>query len=358
MARKQRQKAPVSQETIDSAFAHTIANGDIVDFRFLFLPYSPLRDDAPEAIETEKYRYLLPGNEDDPCFREALARVNTGEMRAFIKRQLEKKGPVQLPAELVLPLADNAVRLGKYTAAAQAYELLRIRRRMQETFFSEADAALDRGEIEKGLKGYRIATGLNYDYAAFPEPLPAVPDYQKRALMMHAEYPRRPEDCIAFQPPESHLKTALTYLLLDGEAAARLDSRDMETRLRFLALLVDAVDPSWDAFAMRYREACGRIRELGREKPGKPMAAPAEDGIEAEMEQEREKEVLAALPAILLGRELEHGEWWKYLQEIAGQHPAAALFLSRQAITRDLEIIMPRYVKDSPLITRLGLESG
>ena len=48
-------------------------------------------------------------------------------------------------------------------------------------------------------------------------------------------------------------------------------------------------------------------------------------------------------------------EWWQYLKDMAYAHPASALFVARQAVSHDTEIIMPRYRADSQLARRLGL---
>jgi hypothetical protein len=357
MARaKSATKPPVPQETIDRCLAKAIADGDIVNFRFLFLPFSPLRDDCPERIESIKYAYLVPEDEDSRLYRDALGLVKRVEMHAHVKAQLMKKGPAQLPSEMVQLLADNAVRLGKYTSAAQAYELIRIRRRMQEEFYAQADAALDRGEIPRAVRGYRIATGLEYDYAAFPEALPAVPNYHTRALMLHATYPAKPEDALAVQPLETHLSTALNYLLLHTEAAARIEKRPLETRLAFVVELVRQLDPRWDEFVECYRAASRLVQELGRRLERRAEQDQGEaSGLVAEIET-LDQAAPAQIPAALVNREIENGEWWQYLKELAYLHPAAVLFVARQAVSKDLEIILPRYVKDSELVRQLGLD--
>ncbi len=357
MARKKTfQKPPVSQEMIDACLAYAVSEGDIVNFRFLFLPYSPLRDDSTEDIESQKYSYLWPEDEADPHFERALAAVQQPAVRAHVKAQLEKKGPAQLPAELLLPLADNAVRLGKYTTAAQTYELLRIRRRMQEEFLAEADRALEDNDIPRAVRGYIIATGLDYDYAAFPEPLPAVPNYQSRALMLHAEYPKQPQDCVALQSTESHVRTALGYLLLDAEAAARLEVRPLEQKLSFLETLIRTCDPEWERFAAHYRDACGLVDQLSKRIQREANRAEGvNDTLASEIEAQNETLDPGTIPERLLGRAIPGGEWWQYLKELAYEHPASALFVSRQVISKDEEIIMPRLLHENPLPARLGL---
>lgn len=354
------QKPPVDQDTIDKCLAYAVAEGDIVNFRFLFLPYSPLRNTSTEDIQSAKYAYLLPEDENEKRFRDALVLVKRGETRTHVRQELEKDAPPQLPSELVLALADNAVRLGKYTAAAQAYELLRIRARMQAAFFEAADAALDRGDIPQAVYGYRIATGLNYDYAAFPEPLPAVPNYQQRALILHAEYLPRPEDSLPVQPVESHTRTALAYLLSDDSATARICERPLDVQVEFLITLIRAQDPQWDAFAENYRKACAIAQtfqealEKRRKEEGNMPAAR----LTEEMSDDEARVDAMRIPQTLLGRAIEPGEWWQYLKELAYLHPAAALFVARQAVNTDLEIIVPRLRKDSPLPVRLGLISA
>lgn len=351
------QKPPVSQDTVDHCIAYAVAEGDIVNFRFLFLPYSPLRNKSTEDIHSGKYAYLRPEDENEDRFRAALGLLKQVETRSHVRAQLEKDGPPQLPSELVLALADNAVRLGKYTAAAQAYELLRVRAKEQTAFIEAADAALDRGDIAQAVRGYRIATGLNYDYAAFPEPLPAVPNHQQRALILHADYPERPEDSLPLQPVEQHVQTALAYLLSDDTAAARIAERPLDTQVEFLITLIHAQDPEWAAFAERYHEACAIAQHLQealeqRRKQEEDMAAAR---MTEAISDDAAVENAILIPQTLLGRVIDKGEWWQYLKELAYLHPAAALFVARQAVNMDFEIIVPRLRKDSPLPGRLGL---
>ncbi|MCC6142294.1 MAG: hypothetical protein IT368_00670 [Candidatus Hydrogenedentes bacterium] len=358
MARTATMKAPVQQETIDKAVAKAVALGDIVNLRQIFGPISPLRTDSPEDIYAPKYAYMLPEADEAASryFIEALKIAQRTEIQTHIHAQLEKKGPAQLPADLLIPLADNAVRLGKFGSASQTYELLLIRRRMQETFYSQADTALDAGDIQKGVRGYVIATRLDYDYAAFPEPLPASPRHHTQALILHAEYPARLENSVPLQPAEQFLTTALGYLLLDAEAAARLESRPPSVRIQFIAELVRQTDPHWDDFAKRYAESCAIVRSFGErlQKEASRAEAPAES-LEEEIEKQQQDTDPRQIPARLIGRSIENGEWWQYLKELAYQHPAAALFVSRQLVGPDLEIIMPRYRSDSDLVKRLGL---
>lgn len=358
MAKKQQQKKPPTQQDIDKCLASAIAEGDIVNFRFLFLPFSPLRAETTEDLHTEKYRYLLPPDESHPRFREALQFVAQDNLRAFVRAQLDKNGPPQLPSEMLVLLADNAVRLEKFTAAAQAYELLRIRRRMQEEFYRQADAALDQQDIRRAVQGYVAATGLEFDYGAFPEPMPAVPHYQTRALMLHAEYPLRPEDSVPLQAPEVQVNTALNYLLLHADAAGRLETRPLEVRLEFLAALVQKLDPRWPQFQARYREACELVKEQGeRLQQAANQAEGAGNALEREIADQQTRQDPRQISARLLGREIPEGDWWQYLKELAYEHPAAILFVSRQVVSKDVEIIMPRYRKDSPLVRVFGLEA-
>jgi len=358
MARRTKEKPPVSQETIDRAIAKTVAEGDIVNFRFLFFPYSPLRDSSTEDIHTPKYAYLLPEKGEDqlPAYQAALEKAREPKVRDHVRAQLDKDGPAQLHAALVLMLADSAVRLGKFSAAAQAYELLRIRGKILEVLLEEADAALDAQGVDCAVRGYLVASGLQYNYGAFPEPLPAVPDYQTRALMLHAVYPRRAEDSVALRPVEEHARLALSYLLREDSLAGRLDERSLDLRVAFLAGLVRALDPEWDRFAARYREACALVESLSERIRQRSAAAEGGGSLASEIDQQQGDEAFLEIPAKLLGRELEQGEWWQYLKELAYRHPAAPLFVSRQFVTKQLEIIMPRVAADSPVVAALGLK--
>jgi hypothetical protein len=273
---------------------------------------------------------------------------------SHVQRELAAMRPAQLPAELVLLLADNATRTGKWTSAAQAYELLRIRRKMQEEFFAQGSAALEAGDVPRAVRAYRTGVGLGFDYSAFPEPLPMVPQYQTRALMMHGSYPTRPEDCVALLEPEHHTQVALDYLLNDNEAAGRLREVKFERRLEFLRELVCQSDPGWDDFAEQFAEACRLTHELGSRM--QEVGAHQPETLADEIEEQRVADPWAITRA-LLGRGIENGEWWQYLKELAFEHPAAALFISRQLVGEE-EILMPRLRGGSPVAGALGLRGG
>lgn len=358
MARKRNDDSvqAIDEERAAQAIAKAVADGDFVNFRFLFSAFSPAREGSTERFETDKYAYLLPaeGAEGAAQYREALEKTREKATWDHILQELRANRPVQVPSELVLLLADNAVRERKYTCAAQAYELLRIRKTMQEEFAKQGDQALAANDIPKAVSGYLIATGLTYDYAAFPEPLPMVPNFQTKALMLHGQYPTRPEDCIALQEPDAHANTALEYLLYDPEAAARLRSLPLDIRLAFLKGMVREQDPGWDAFALRYRSACGLAREYG-ERLEKLSASPHQGpgSLEEEIDEQKADDPWR-ITRELLGRTIENGEWWQYLKELAYEHPAAILFVSRQAVG-DEEILVPRYRAESPLAKVLDL---
>ncbi len=343
----------VDPEDIELAVAKAVYDGDIVNFRMLFMPFSPARATSTESFDMPKYAYLLPDKETQEArgFNSCLALVRHPMTITHIRKELEANRPAQLPWELVLALGDQAVRAGKYSSAGQAYELLRIRARMQQTFFDKANAALDEGNIPRAVRGYVIATGLGYDYAAFPEPLPVIPDFQTRALMLHAEYPGTPEACLGMRDTEALLRIALAYLLLDPEAAARLDARPVETRLAFLKELVRLRDPKWDEFLERYRDASDTMQTFADRMGRRGERSALTEELEKQMTDDPRE-----IPARLIGRTIRQGEWWQYLKEVAYEHPAGVLFVARQAVG-DTEILVPRHAPDSPVARILGLSA-
>lgn len=360
MGRKKvvQRKSPVSQEMVDRCIAKTVFEGDIVNFRFLFFAYSPLREESTEDIDNVKYAYLVPQDDEGDeggRYQEALRLASEPAIREHIKEQLSSEGPAQLPWELICLLADNAVRLGKYSAAGQAYELLRIRRSMQEEFFRQGDEALDKDEVARGVLAYRIGVGLAYDYAAFPEPLPSVANHQTEALLLHAVYPTDPADALALQPTEKHVDLALEYLL-DREAAGRLSSRPLEERLAFLDVLIRAMDSQWDDFTGRYHEAI-TLTDAVRGALERAND-PAGKGLEEELKGEVDEEEFWKIPECMLGRAIGAAEWWQYVKELAYEHPAAILFIKRQVVSEGLEIVIPILPASSPLAQRLGLASN
>ncbi len=349
-------KAEVTQAHIDGCVARAVAEGDMVNLVFCFSPNSPLRQESSEILDTPKYAYLRPSAESkNAAYDAALKLASRTDIQRHNLEQLQTKRPAQLHAELVVALADNAVALDKYTVAGQAYERLRIRERMRDLFATQADAALDAGDIVTAARGYRIASGLSYDYAAFPEPLPMVPNYQSRALMLHAIYPKRPEDSVALLPPDHQLRVALEYLLLDPALAARLLDKPADLLSGFLASYIRQRDEHWDEFVERYREACEMVNRLADRLKEQEQSGSKDGQLRAEVAAQEAGFSPAEIPAKLLGRSIERGEWWQYLKELAYQHPASVLFVTRQVISKDQEIILPRFYRDAPLGQKLGL---
>ncbi|MCX8064735.1 MAG: hypothetical protein N3G21_06130 [Candidatus Hydrogenedentes bacterium] len=357
MSRKTETKKLVPQETIDIAIAKAVADGDIVNFRFLFLPYSPLREDSTEDINTIKYSYLLPSEEEEnsPKFKSALELVKRPDIREHINRQLHKKGPPQLPSELILMLADNAVSQGKYTSASQAYELLRIRIKIQELFFQQGDEELAKGNISNAVRAYRIASELEYDYGAFPEPLPAVPKYQEHALILHGEYKEKWEECIGYLPIQKFLTESFNYLFLRPEHANRILEKSIEIQTEFLVELIHQIDPNWSKFADNVSKTVPILQELYQEIKSRRERIAQGSLWEDEWVEGLDTEKFLEIPKILLGRKISPEEWWAYLKEIAYLHPASPLFLARQMISKEKEIILPRYNPENPVAIALSL---
>ncbi len=347
----------VEQEVIDLALAKAIADGDIVNFRFLFLPYSPLREDSTEDIDSIKYSYLLPTEEEEQSllFKSALELVSRADIREHVQKELHKKGPAQLPSDLLLALADNAVYHEKFTSASQAFELLRIRRRMQDLFFEEGEKELAKNNISTAVRAYRMASALEYDYSAFPEPLPAVPRYHDQALILHAEYKIRWAECIGNLPLESFLKAGFNYLFLLPEHAGRITVKPLEIQVPFLVELIRQTDPKWEQFVLRVKEVIPLMHDLYQEL--KMRVDRIADGHlwEDEWDEGLNTEKYLEISEKLLGRKLEQKNWWTYLKELAYEHAPSALFITRQMIGKEQEIIIPRYNFDNPIVQQLSL---
>lgn len=356
MSRQTVQEKVVEQSVVDTCLACAVAEGDIVNFRFLFMPASPLRQSSPEEADAPKYAYLFPEDESCSRYQEALRLVQRSEIARYAQAQLAKKGPPQLPWELVMALADNAVRLGKYTAAAQAYELLRIRRRMQEMILGKADVFLQEGSIEAAVQGYLVASGLDYDYAAFPEPLPAVPNYQERALRLHGVYQNDPKNTLAKQPDEVLSKTALNYLLFNPEFSQRLDNLPEDCKSAFVALLVRRMDSQWDAFVKRYRQASQILARHQAVLDRVNTFSPDALGLLFEQLLDSDQtEELKEIPSILVGVSTREWDWWQCMKTLCYHHPAAALFVSRQRLSAKEEVVIPLCNSDSVLARELDL---
>ncbi|PCJ58886.1 MAG: hypothetical protein COA73_09540 [Candidatus Hydrogenedentota bacterium] len=350
MARKKPEPVKVvDMDQAAKALAKTIADGDIVDFNTLFLSWSPARSTSPETLESDKFDFVRPTAEEESSeqFRAALDAVKQSDTWSHVKQEFAANRPAQLPSDLLLMLADNAVREQKYTAAAQAYELLRIRRKMMTEFLDQADALLAQGNIPGAVRGYRIGVGLEYDYAAFPDPLPAVPRFQVEAMAIHAQLPQKHEDCISLQDDTHFADLALHYLLDNDDAASRLTAQPVEVRQSFLQELIQQLDPEWDTFANQYKAACSKVQEYGDRL--KEQSGTLSEEIE-EQQGPDPREIMAAL----LGREIVDGEWWQYLRELAYEHPAGILFITRQK-TGDHEIIMPVLRAEATLPDMLGI---
>jgi len=350
------QKQPVTQDRVAWVLAHAVATGDFVNFKFIFAPFSPLRNDSTENLDSPKYAYLLPEDETDPLFRAALDAVSKPEILDHVMAQLNKKGPPQYPWQPLLQLADNAVRLGKFTMASQAYELLRIRRRVQEQYLELGDEAIRQGDIPRGVLAYQVACGLDYDYAAFPEPLPAVPNYQHTALILHGDFPETPEQSVPLRPETEFVRTGLVYLAGNAEIAGRLDAFDHEIRRAVLAEWIRSADADWPAFTTRYREALRMVDTYNR-RVREIIERSGPHAVEMALDEET-----ASLPAkaqiLLSGRTAENLEWWQCLKELAASHPGGALFVTRAVVVGNREVLLPCFRGDSPLPAMVGLADG
>jgi hypothetical protein len=308
---KNLQPAASSPDHIAESLAKAVVDGDIVNFRQIFAGLSPARPDTVETLDDPKYSYLLPAGTEkqQPAFQNALRAVRTPESWKHIETELEAKRPVRLPSDLLMLLGDHAVAAGKYTSAAQAYELLRVRKSIQARFLKAGLEALRANDAPSAVTGYLIGIGLAYDYAAFPEPMPLVLNFPRRALIMHAEAPRRPEDVIPFKEPTVFLRLAIEYLLGEPDHADEICEAPLETQVAFFGELVCCRDPHWDAFVKRFAEAAAlekqwndRLRELMA--GGQDLRMYTQDIAEQLGEDPRR------VPEILLGRTIPNGEWW------------------------------------------------
>jgi len=360
MARKRNtiQPKPADPELLARCVAKAVADGDIVNLHQIFAPLSPARAETLESLDDPKYWFLRPAGdeEQDAAFQEALALTREPAIWSHVETELAAKRPPRLPWELVKMLGDRALTLGKPSSAAQAYELLRVREPMKEEFFRLAEQALESEDITKAAKACLIGLGLGYDYAAFPEPGPALANFAKRALVLHAEYPRNPQEVLAFRPPEEFISTGLTYLFDDADLEERLHGQSQERRTALFCELVRLRDPGWDEFVARYIEASKVLQRINERLQALAEETGEMEGVLQDMLDELGEDP-RAVPEALLGRALPAGEWWQYLKEIVVQHPPAAMFVGRMMIG-DTEVIVPRMRKDSPILARLGLDKA
>lgn len=341
---------------LDRCLAFAIATGDSVNLRFLFMPASPFRQDSSEEINQSKYAYLIP-DEESAEMAEALKLVEQPEISRQVRAQLSKKGPPQLPWELLQALADQALRLGKYTVASQAYELLRIRRRMQEIFLDHADAALDGGAFYEAAQSYKIAAGLQYDYAAFPEALPSVLNYQENALSLHRNYPQTPEE--GAQSDDSALCRSILHFLMQGaEFLQRLDGHDPKVVLQLTVEVIRCLDPGWEAFVSAFQESLVIVAPFA--KQFERINSYTQEALEVLLEEiftDEQKETLRGLASLFAPGAPEGEEWWLTMRTLAYHHPGAVLFVRRQRLSATEEILIPGVVADSELARLLGLVS-
>lgn len=341
---------------LGAALANAIAEGDYVNFRLIFAPASPFRLDSPEDATTPKYQYLFPENENSPRYQAAVRLVQSPPIKRYVKEQLQRSGPPRLPWQLLLALADNALCLGKFTLASQAYELLRIRRRMQDLFLEEADERLRADNLSGAVKGYLIGLGLQFDYGAFPEPLPAVPDYQERAPGLHTVYTGVTEDALGMQEDVSLCKSILGYLMPFPEFKERVQKFLPDQLIPFTAALIRGMDPNWDTFATDFRKTmhvASRYTPLFTQINSYSLEAL--EVLAEELVQDKELEELRHLSETLTGLSGGLYEWWRYISALAYAHPAAPFFVVRQRISAHKEIIVPCCRQDSTLSHLLGL---
>jgi hypothetical protein len=101
----------------------------------------------------------------------------------------------------------------------------------------------------------------------------------------------------------------------------------------------------------RFADACRLTLEFGERsrRLGRHEGETLKDEIE-----EQQSDDPWAITRALLGRDIPGGAWWQYLKELAYEHPASVLFLSRQVIGEH-EVLMPRLRAGTRLAPALGL---
>jgi len=352
MAKRTPPEKAVDMDLVARGIAKTVAEGDIVNFRSIFLSYSPARTSSSESLATSKYKHFAAkdGQDQSELFKKALELVQDEAIWKHIIEELSANRPPQLPWELLMELADNAIRLGKFSSAGQAYEQLRMRRKMQEMFLQQGLTHVSENNFSKAVKAFRIGAGLGYDYAAFPEPLPNMPKHATRGLVLHGNYPAQPEDSVALLSEEPHCLAAIQFILDCDEIADSIESIPLEYRNEFLKELVKQSDPEWDQFAERYQSACTMVEDFAKRMRDQHETSA---GLANEIEEQQGHKP-EAIMSTLLGRTIPEGEWWQYIKELSYTHPAGILFIARQWIG-DHEILMPRLRGDSSLPKLLGL---
>ena len=124
-------------------------------------------------------------------------------------------------------------------------------------------------------------------------------------------------------------------------------------RTAFLKELVLQSDARWDEFRDRFLKASKRAREFGEQLTAALEGQADDQTLEDEVAQQLGGDP-REIPETMLGRAIPDGEWWQYLKDLAYEHPASALFVSRLRLG-PVEILTPRVNGSFPIVQELGL---
>ena len=297
--------------------ANAVATGYTFAFHDLFSRLAEVSDKGDDAgVGPEilgHIGYLLPSDEAaaSPEFAAAMELVE----------QLEPRDDA-VPAALLEQTARQAVALGKFAYAEDAYKLLGIKKEMVGLYAQSGEQLLREDKPKHAAMAFFVAASIED---------PIGPHYQYLGFELHTECPAEPEKCVTALPIELLVDAAIRVLLTNEPLAERLiASARPEQKGYILATLAACRDLDLPGLVENLRAASA---ELSRIDDGKP-------------------DDYSRIGPMLLGRQTASEQAWQYLREFCFEHPLGSLCVCVKII-KNTPVLVPVIRDGKPLIDLL-----
>lgn len=366
-----------SVNTKKEMLAWAIAHGDSFCAKTaLSLPDDKLLDDA----FLSRFSYLIP---DDGSLKintvadeKVLQRKQTvnemySEALAFLTDEIIDAE--SLSDQILMQIAQNALRFKKFSFASKAYDELGKKEQVISDYIKEGDSLLGEDKIQQAVENYLITTKLAYDYKQT-----FGPNFQQRGLQLHADCISHPTNCItASTDIQTITDEGIEYLLNNHQIAEKLRQQPLPVKKSLLKVLAQLQDSNYPAFVENYKAAVQKLKETTQDyEEGKisddfrtEEVQEAEEqhksgGLSDEgLEMIKQKKLLEDnwgkvldVQQTLLGRAIAEDNFLQYIRELLWEHPVSALVVCIKYEHQPRPVVIPAMQDSTSLMGLLGLD--
>ncbi len=369
------------QNTKKEMLAWAIAHGDLFCAKTaLSLP----KDELLDGDVLSRFSYLIPG---DSAQSGTLLGTDTGKNEELLQRKQivdemfseslafltdEMLDAESLSDQILANIAQNALRLKKFSFASKAYDELDEKEQVISNYMKEGGSLLEGDKIQQAAESYLIAAKLAYDYKQR-----FGPDFQQRGLQLHADCMNQPEKCItASTDIQNIIDEGIKYLLDNQAIAEKLLQQPQPAKKSLLKALAQLQDSNYHAFAENYKAAVQKLKETTQDyEEGKisdefrmEEVQEAEEqhksgGLSSEeLENIKQKKLLEDnwekvldIQQTLLGRAMVGDNVLQYIRELLWEHPVSALVVCIKYEHQPKAVVTPAMQNSTSLMELLGL---